>query len=254
MTKILVIVLLAVNITSGFEGPDFMLSGDLYIPRNKVFNLSSVPDGYSGVSAIFRSSSLYGIKSLNWTYAGVKINSETGTLAVSFRNYGYKELYSSTELLILLQKSVFKKASIGIGYSHKGYEYGNDYKDDYDIFSLSTGVDIDPFSLSLSVVNLSIKKRDFNNNQEIVAAVNWKANKILNIYSLFYRDSRKHKRISIGQDLIVHESIVLNAGLISNPEIYYAGFEIVYNRLIFGYTFYSIGGLPDCARLTLSFR
>ena len=255
MKRSLVLMLFIISPLFGFEGPDYMLIGDLHVPNQKYFNLSCLPHNNSGVDAIFRNASLYGINSLNWNYAGARVYSETGAFIASFRSYGIKNLYSSTMFSLLFQKVLFRQASFGFGYSRKEHNYGeNLYKTSFDIFSFSAGASYKNYSLNVALDNLAFKKREYNNNPELVMAVNWQANKVLNIYSSFFNDSRKKSRFSIGQDLVLHKSYILKAGLLSGPEVYFIGFEIVYKHIVFGYTYYDIGGLPDCSRLTLSYR
>jgi len=255
MKKPLILILFLVSPLFGFEGPDYMLTGDLYIPNQKYFNLSCMPHKNSGVDAAFRNASLYGIKSLNWNYAGARAYSETGVFIATFRSYGIKNLYSTTTLSLLFQKTLFQRASFGLGYSRKEHTYGeNSYKTSSDIFSFGAGASYRNYSLNISIDNLAFKKQEYDSNPELIMALNWQADKILNVYCSLFNDRRGKSRFTVGQDLVLYKSYMLKAGLISSPEVYFAGLEVVYKRIVFSYTYFDIGGLPDCSRLTLSYR
>jgi hypothetical protein len=70
------------------EGPDFMLLGDYYIPSDEGFCITPKAYDKAGLSAVFRSASLYGVGSLNWINGGARLYSQSGSVAVIFRDYG----------------------------------------------------------------------------------------------------------------------------------------------------------------------
>jgi hypothetical protein len=239
------------------EGPDFMLVGDYYIPADNGFSITTVPYDKTGFSAVFRNCLLYGIGSLNWIYSGVKVYSQFGSAGVIFRDYGIKKLYSSTDFSFFLQKSLWRKISIGVGYSHIGYSYGdNVYQSFSDIVSFGAGWRLMDINIAISVGNLSLKRagNEYSDKPEVIASCFWPAGEILSLYGAYYKDRINKSRFLIGQNLELIKPLIIKAGLLGGPEIYFVGMEIIYKRFVFGYTLFDIGRLPNCSRLTLSYR
>lgn len=254
---ILAMLFLLMPVTFCLEGPDFMLVSDYYIPTDEGFNITPIPYDKAGFSAVLRNASLYGIGSLDWIYSGAKIYSQFGSIGVIFRDYGINDLYSSTVFTIFLQKSFWRKISIGAGYSHMAYNYGdNVYQISEDRISLGAGWRLRGFSITVSIDNRPVNKtkRGYSDKLELVAAGFWPADEILSLYGAYYKDRLDKSRFLIGQKLELLKPLVIEAGLLSGPEIYFIGLEVIYKRFVFGYTLFDLGRLPDCSRLTLSYR
>jgi len=255
MKTIILIILLLSALAFAMEGPDLILIGDLYVPQSNGFSLACNTYENRGVDVVLCNASLYNISSLNWIFAGANVHSRFGSLSVSFRDYGISELYKSTKLSLYLHKPVYKNISLGLGYSRKEYNYGdNFYNSASDVFSFGAGLKLRSISLSALIDNLTYKKQSFNNDSELCFSLCWQADDLLTFHALYFNDNRKHERLSFGQNLILAKQLNLKAGLLTCPDVYYAGFEIVYKSFVFGYTYFDIGGLPDCMRITLSYR
>jgi hypothetical protein len=238
------------------EGPDLMLLGDQFAPDNKSMSLTSLPDSAFHVEAATRHAYLYGIKSLNWTYASARYDFKNNSAVIAFRSYGIDKLYQSSWYSIAARKSVIKKLSFGLGYTRNELVYGDNLlKISEDFIAIDAGANFDKFALRASAGNIALDKNNKKYNKpEYTAACFWQADSSLSVSCLLFNDKRDHNRLMITQNLAVHKSLIIIAGLISGPEVYYAGFEIVYKRFVFGYTFYAIGGLDDCSRLSLGYR
>jgi hypothetical protein len=255
MIKLPVIVLCCLSCALALEGPDYMMNADLYVPGSGSYNQTGSYIGKAGIAAIFRHASLYGINALKWEFAGIRISSRYGAASLAFRRYGVDDLYSAACFSMFISKALINKISAGVGYSRLDNKYGDGMaKLSANVFSIGIGASWDKFEASILTENLAFEKRSYSDNPEILAGLRWQANDILSIYGVYFNDGNNRNRVAIGQDLNLTESFWLNAGLFSNPEIYFAGIEMVYNRFHLGYTYFDIGGLPDCSRITLSVR
>jgi len=255
MKKIILVLLLISASAYALEGPDFMLIGDLYVPQPNCFSFACNSCENQGIDVVFRNASLYKISSLNWIFAGASIHSKFGSLAVSFRDYGINELYKSTMLSLYLQKPVYNSIFMRLGYSRKEYSYGvNYYNSTSNVFAFGAGLKFRSFNLSAIIDNLAFKKESFNNNPELCFSLFWQADELLTFHAIYFNDNRKHDRLLFGQSFMLAKPLNFKAGILMKPDAYYTGFEIVYKRFVFGYTYFDIGGLPDCMRLTLSYR
>lgn len=254
---VLTILILLTPMAFCLEGPDFMLIGDYYIPTDNGFCITSKSYDKAGLSAVFRSASLYGVGSLNWVNGGARLYSQSGSVGVIFRDYGIDDLYSSTTFMIFLQKALWRKISVGAGYSNMAYSYGDDvYQISYDRISFGAGWSLQDFNIAVLVDNQSFNnnKNGYSGEMEFITAGSWSVNEILSLYGAYFKDNLDVNRFLIGQKLELVKPLIIEAGFLSGPEIYFIGLEIIYKRFVFGYTLFDIGGLPDCSRLTLSYR
>jgi hypothetical protein len=111
-------------------------------------------------------------------------------------------------------------------------------------------------NIAISVGNLSLKRagKGYSDKPELIVSCFWPADEILSLYGAYYKDRLDKSRFLIGQKLELIKPLIIEAGLLSGPEIYFIGMEIIYKRFVFGYTLFDIGRLPNCSRLTLSYR
>ncbi|MCP4582618.1 MAG: hypothetical protein GY839_13495 [candidate division Zixibacteria bacterium] len=257
MTKAILISFLCYAISFSFEGPDLMLLGPDYVFEDKSINLVGTDSTGNGISASAAQASLYGIKSLDWTYVASRITKKGWSSAITFRSYGIKDIYMSSKYSIYLGKSVSRFLLVGLSYSHLTKTYGNNlYKSADDIFSIGLGLRYSELNLRAQIDNLKFDNSGDipDNKPEIIIAGNWQTEKSFSIYALLYNDPRDHSRLILGQNLELHNSANLIAGIISGPELYFAGIEMVYKRIVFGYTYFDVGGLGDCSKLTVTYR
>ena len=144
MKKALILSLLISTAALAFEGPDFMLTGDLYIPHENKFNVAGIHHRGKGIEAAFQNASLYGISSLKWNWVGAYIFSETGEIGMIFRSYGINDLYSSTLFSVFINKSIFERTSLGLGYKREEYNYGDNlHKASTNIFSFNAALKLE---------------------------------------------------------------------------------------------------------------
>ncbi|OQX91659.1 MAG: hypothetical protein B6D58_06905 [candidate division Zixibacteria bacterium 4484_95] len=253
---VLMILILLTPVAFCLEGPDFMLIGDYYIPTGNGFCITAKSYDKAGLSTVFRSASLYGVGSLKWINSGVKLYSQFGSVGVVFRDYGINDLYSSTAFKIFLQKSLLWKISLGASYSHNAYIYGDDtYRSSHDEISFTAGWSLHDLNIAILIDNKSLNnKNGYSDELEFIISGCWSANEILSFYGVYFKDKLDKNRFLIGQKLELIKPLIIEAGFLSGPEIYFVGLEVVYKRLVFGYTFFDVGALPDCSRLTLSYR
>jgi len=257
MRLALLISLVCVSMAIGLEGPDFMLIGEQFMPDYKSFNLICPYDSMSRIKATAQHGFLYGIKSLNWTYVSSKCNLRSYSAAIGFRSYGIEELYMSSWYFLSLRKTVFHKLSFGLGYSRVETTYGNNlFKDSDDFAFLNISAKFNDFALAAQISNwaLNDKRETYHDSPEYAASCSWQADSSLSVSCVIFNDKCDHNRLMVGQNLAVHKSLNLIAGIVSGPEIYYAGLEIICKRLVFGYNYYAVGGLDDCSKLSISYR
>ncbi len=254
-TSILLVLLLPL-LAFCLEGPDLMLLGDCYIPGPGGFNLCSAEPQTGGMKLTLQNASLYDIRSLDWNYAGIRYSSGCWTIAGDFRMYGVNSLYESDQYQVMIHYLFVERLSIGAGYGRKELNFGDGlYKTSINILRFSSGFKLDNFSLDLTVDNIALNDDDKAvGDPEYLFSGAWPVYRELTVYSIYYRNPYKHDRFLLGQDLKLNKHLNINAGLISGPEVYFVGLEIVYKGLVFGYTYYDVAGLPDCSKLTLNYR
>jgi len=240
----------------GLEGPDFMLLGTSCVPDPEFYNICSPESFNSGFELSLQNASLYDIDALDWNYAGLSYSDGCWKTAAVFRMYGVNDLYESTWYSVVLHRLFKEKYSIGIGYSRKDLDIGDGlYRQGFDIFRLSSGVKLNNFSVEIAVDNLAANDSDnVTGDPELFLSGDWQVYKELSVFSVYYRNPFKHDRFIFGQNLGLNEYMNISAGLISGPEIYFVGFEIVYKRLLIGYTYYDLAGLADSFKFTVSYR
>ena len=257
MKKIIIFILILYSVAYGMEGPDFMLIGRNYITDPHAFNMCSSSPEDNGFRISLDNASLYGINSLDWLYAGAGYSNRNWTFCSSFKSYGIDNLYESTAYSVIIHRQLISHLSLGAGLEHRQKTFGDNL-----CSHRSTSLSID-FGLKFSQVyfdaiisNLAIADHNklIDGDPESILSGNWLANDALTIYAAYYRDNRGHDRLMAGQDLLLHESFIINAGFLSSPEVYFFGVEVVYKRFKFSYNFYDISGLSDCSKVALSFR
>ena len=254
MKKAIIFILILCSGASAFDGADFMLNADLYNPLNGGFSFYSDCHNNS-MSAVFRNARLYDIKELDWSFIGARAGLAGNNLTICFRDYGVNKLYGSTVFSLALDRQLTAGLTAGLGYTRQAIEYGDGLvNQNYNLFCLKAGYRVTQVAFGASINNLSFSTRDYNNDPELTFSVGWQADEILNIFSVYHTDRNGHARFTLGQFLQLNDYVRINLGLLNSPEVYYAGFEVVYNRFVFGYTIFDIGGLPDCSLITLSYR
>jgi hypothetical protein len=257
MRNIVVLFLILTTIVFGLEGPDFMLLGDFYSPLKSGFNLVSSNSSDNPISAVFGNASLYGISSLRWYYGGAVYQAKYGSIGFCWRDYGIKNLYSSTEARLFIQKAVLKRLAVGIGYSHTRFEYGdNVYNAGNDYLFANAAAHSGDLGLFLQIDKIALNRRikSLDKRPEFILLFSWQAETIITFDASLYRDSQKRMRLRAGQDLQLAKPLTLSAGFLTGPQVYYFGLEFVYKRLAFGYTYYDVGDMPNCSKITMSYR
>jgi len=242
--------------TIGLEGPDLMFIGNQYMPENKSFSFTYPPIGATRIEATAQHGFVYGIKSLNWNYVSGRCDWKDYSANIAFRSYGIDKLYLSSWYSISARKLFFHKFVLGLGYGRNETNYGDNlFKTSEDYMAIDAGFNLGNLAIAALAGNISLNKNnEISDKPEYLAACSWQADSSLSVNCLLYNDKRNHKRLIVNQNLAVHKSLNIIAGIISAPEIYYAGLEIVYKRFVFGYTFYAVGGLDDCSKLAISYR
>lgn len=256
MKKIILVSLFLSSYAIALEKPDFMLMGMNFIPEREAFNLCSSPTEDDGLKLSFQDASLYGIGSLRWMYAGLRYSYRCWTFGGAFRDYGINDLYESSDYALIIHRLFAERYSLGMGYTRSEKNFGdNFYRSSVNMLQFSAGVKLDPVNFDATIGNISLNDADnVNGDPEILLAGSWLANEALTILGLYYRNPYHHDRILLGQNLNLNRTIIISAGLMSSPEVYYVGFEIVYKSFVFGYTFYDLADLPNCTKVTVSYR
>jgi hypothetical protein len=257
MKKVFFLILILTVSTFAFEGPDIMLIGDLYLPSRGQFNLVLADSNTNGVGVFLSNALLYNISSLRWYYGGAIYHSKLGALGFCLRDYGIKNLYSATETRLFIQKLLLKKLTLGVGYLHDSYEYGDNlYRGGNDFLFANSAAYYGTlhFALQVDKIALNRKIKSLDKRPELLTSLYWQADNILAFYASLYRNTEKRFRLRIGQDMQLVKPLTLNAGFLTEPQVYYVGLEIVYKRMEFGYTYYDIGDLPNSSRITISYR
>ena len=257
MKSALMIIVLSASLAAALDGPDFMLYSDIYATNGYSINLFSFAgENNCLVQAEFQHASLYGLNQLNWNLAAAKYANGRWNLAGVFRSYGIDDMYINSYFALHFSRRLFDIASIGIAFEREDRTYGDNlYSDSDNSLATHAGIKYDSFNFDLTAARILFKeKKYYPHNPEIIGSVSWQADKALLIFGQYYRNQNGHDRFLIGQDLKVNEFLMIKAGLLSAPEVYYAGFEIVYKRFAIGYTFYDISALPNCSKFTLTYR
>jgi hypothetical protein len=257
MNKVIIFVIVLYSAVCSMEGPDFMFIGRNYIADPHAFNICSSSPEDSGFRVSLDNASLYSINSLDWLYAGAGYSYRHWTFCGSFKSYGINNLYESTAYSIIIHRRLIPCLSLGAGVEHRQKTYGDNlYNHRSTSLSIDLGLKFSQVYFDAIISNLAIADHDklIDGDPESILSGNWLANDALTIYTAYYRDNRGHDRLMVGQDLSLHESLIINAGFLSSPEVYFFGVEIIYKRFKFSYNFYDISGLPDCSKVALSFR
>lgn len=233
-----------------------MLLGLHYTPAPNSFNLCASDYENDGLKISLQNASLYDINSLNWNYAGLSYSSGCWTITNTFRSYGINKLYESARYSTALHYLITERISIGAGYTHQEINYGDAlYKTSLNILRFSTGLKLNSFNLDLSVDNITLNDEvNAVGDPEYFLSGSWRVYEELTVFSLYYRNPFKHDRFMFGQNLGINKHLNINAGIMSGPEVYFVGLEVVYKRLVFGYTYYDLAGLPNCSKTTVNFR
>lgn len=257
MRTVLLFILFISSLASAFEGPDYMLYGETYVANKNAINLYSFSenDG-SDIQATFQHASLYGINSLDWNFTLAKYSNSYWSVTGIFRDYGIANIYAAPTYSLNVSHLFFDRAALGIGFERAERTYGDNlYSDSDNALSLNSGITLTGLNFNLIIDQIQLNhKKYYAYNPEIVASACWYADNALTIFGLFYRNKSSHDRFLIGQNLRLNEILTINAGLLSGPEVYYAGFEIVYKRFAIGYTLYDISALPNCSKFYLTYR
>ena len=97
------------------EGPDLMLTADLYDPGPGGFESVVKSRRAFTMAAVFRDASLYDIPDLDWSMAGIRAELADFRGYFYYRDYGIDDLYNSTHLEFRLERSVREHFMIGVG-------------------------------------------------------------------------------------------------------------------------------------------
>ena len=257
MKSALAVIVICASLTAAFDGPDYMLYGDIYSTNRQSINLYSFADNNSYlIQADIQHASLYGISNLNWNLAIAKCANSCWSFTGVFRSYGINDLYMNSYYALHVSRSLFDIASLGLGFERKDRTYGDNlYSDFNNSLTTHAGIRYKDFDLNLTIARILFSEKEYYPHKpEIIGSVSWQADKAFLVSGQYYRNQNNHDRFLIGQDLKLNEFLTIKAGLLSAPEVYYAGFEIVYKRLAIGYTFYDISALPNCSKFAVTYR
>ena len=256
MMRILLGLLLSFGTVTALEGPDFMLINKIYVADNRHFSLVRQPADSYEFDLAAENAALYGVSSLKWNFFGVRFDYRAASFSLYYRTYGIEDLYDAPIISAFLQKKVRRAISLGLGVSHRDLRYGNTiYRTTDNRLLIGGGIKFAKIEVTGFIESSSVFSKNQNSEKtEALLAGSWQAQETLTISFSVYSDRRRHQRIALGQYLGLTDQLAINAGLLSDPEIFYAGFEFIYRGFILGYTYYETGGLPDCSKLTLAYR
>lgn len=256
MIRIFFGILLLCGTTAALEGPDFMLTNRIYSADDYYFSLLRQPTDNYNFDLTFEDASLYGLSSLKWNFVGARFDYGAASLSICYRTYGINDLYESPTFSVYAQKGLKRIFWIGAGLSRRDLCYGDNlYRTAQNMLLLGGGIKFARIDLSAYLENSSILSKSlYSEKTEGLITASWLVQETLTFSLSVYSDRQHHQRIALGQYLGLTDQLAINAGLLSDPEIFFAGFEFIYRGFILGYTYYDIGGLPDCSKLTLAYR
>lgn len=257
MKNLIALLVISFSASYAFEGPEFMLLGRDYLDEISNNEPSSPLIKSNPIELKLSDSNLYNIKKLNWNYGKIVCKTRVGKFGFTFINYGIHNLYERQSYAVSFNRRIWSTLAINSEFSREVYNYEWYYRLEHnDFLAFGASYSFKTIGLLAAINELPVKRGVKYNSKhpEIVSALNWKANSMVTLHGIYFKDDINYSRFDIGQKLTLAEPLAINAGFLTGPQIYYLGTVISFKRFAFEYVFYDVTQLPSCWSLALIYR